>query len=138
MYTVEAILKLLALGINRYFASFWNMFDFSVTALGILSLVLEVLDIPLFYVVILRPLRLLTLLRMKKRFRDVFGTAVILYPRLVSAVIVLLLVYYFFGIIGMECFHSVDLVNCCKYVAQFPCLSVDGKNELFRLQELFH
>ncbi len=57
---------------------------------------------------------MLTLFRMKKRFRDVFGTAVILYPRLISAVIVLLLIYYFFGIIGMEFFHGYDLVNCCK------------------------
>ena len=59
--------------------------------------------------------RLLTLFRMKRRFRDVFGTAVILYPRLVSAMIVLLLTYYFFAIIGMECFHNVVLFECCKY-----------------------
>ncbi len=57
MYTIEATLKLLALGINRYFSSYWNMFDFAITALGILSLILEILDIPLFYIVILRPLR---------------------------------------------------------------------------------
>ena len=47
--------------------------------------------------------RLLTLFRMKKRFRDVFGTAVILIPRLTSAINVLLLIYYFFAIIGMDC-----------------------------------
>ena len=57
--------------------------------------------------------RLLTLFRMKKRFRDVFGTAVILTPRLISAVIVLLLIYYFFAIIGMEVFGEDDLTNCC-------------------------
>ena len=50
---------------------------------------------------------------MKRRFRDVFGTAVILMPRLLSAVIVLLLIYYFFAIIGMECFGPMDLKNCC-------------------------
>ena len=50
---------------------------------------------------------------MKKRFRDVFGTAVILIPRLNSAIIVLLLLYYFFAIIGMECFHDLPLINCC-------------------------
>ena len=63
--------------------------------------------------------RLLTLFRMKRRFRDVFGTAVILYPRLVSAMIVLMLTYYFFAIIGMECFHNVVLFECCKYVLLF-------------------
>jgi len=57
LYTVEAILKLTGLGLEKYFSSYWNVFDFSVTALGILSLILQVLDIPLFYIVILRPLR---------------------------------------------------------------------------------
>ena len=65
--------------------------------------------------------RLLTLFRMKRRFRDVFGTAVILYPRLVSAMIVLMLTYYFFAIIGMECFHNVVLFECCKYGLLFFC-----------------
>ena len=51
---------------------------------------------------------------MKRRFRDVFGTAVILMPRLISALIVLLLTYYFFAIIGMECFGHMDLIDCCK------------------------
>ena len=57
MYTLEATLKLLGLGLHGYFSSYWNIFDFSVTSLGILSLVLQILNIPLFYVVILRPLR---------------------------------------------------------------------------------
>ncbi len=57
MYTLEAVLKLFSLGVGRYFASYWNLFDFSVTALGILSLILQTLNIPLFYIVILRPLR---------------------------------------------------------------------------------
>ncbi|TRY69993.1 hypothetical protein TCAL_02815 [Tigriopus californicus] len=129
LYTIEAILKLIGLGFKNYFASYWNMFDFGVTVLGILSLILEILDIPLFYVVILRPLRLLTLFRMKKRFRDVFGTAVILYPRLTSAVIVLLLTYYFFAIIGMECFHNFDLKDCCKNSSVEQYFSfVEGSN----------
>lgn len=84
------------------------------TVLGIISLVLQFVNLPLFFVVFLRPLRLLTLFRMKRRFRDVFGTAVILGPRLLSAVIVLMLTYYFFAIIGMECFHNVELYECCK------------------------
>jgi hypothetical protein len=58
--------------------------------------------------------RLLTLFRMKKRFRDVFGVTVILMPRLISAVVVLNLIYYFFAIIGMECFGHLSLYNCCK------------------------
>merc|ERR1711963_500998 len=102
------------MGALRYFASYWNMFDFCVTLLGILALICEFVGIPLAYIIILGPLRLLTLFRMKKRFRDVFGTAVILMPRLISAVIVLLLIYYFFAIIGLELFGTLDLKNCCQ------------------------
>ena len=114
-YTMEASLKLLGLGFSKYFSSYWNLFDFIVTVLGIISLILNFLDVPITYIIILRPLRLITLFRMKKRFRDVFGTAVILMPRLTSAAIVLLLTYYFFGIIGMECFKGLEskLKNCC-------------------------
>ena len=57
VYTLEATLKLLGLGVRRYFMSWWNTFDFVITSLGIVSLVLEVFHIPIFYIVILRPLR---------------------------------------------------------------------------------
>ena len=33
-----------------------------------------------------------------------------------SLVIVIILVYYFFAVIGMEVFLNEDLKNCCKYV----------------------
>ena len=62
---------------------------------------------------ILRPLRLLRLFKVKKRFRDVFGTFVILLPRLNSALVILFLVYYFFGVIGVEVFSKYNLENCC-------------------------
>ena len=101
LYTVEVLLKQIGLGVRGYFRSYWNVFDFLVTALGIGSIVITALHIHFFYVItMIRLLRLLRLFRMKKRFRDVFGTAVILLPRLVSAIIILLLMYYFFGIIG--------------------------------------
>ncbi|XP_040579006.1 two pore channel protein 1 [Lepeophtheirus salmonis] len=114
LYTAEATFKLLGLGLNKYFSDSWNTFDFITTVLGILSLIFEYLGTPIFFIVILRPLRLLSLFRIKQRFRDVFGTTVILYPRMVSAVIVIILIYYFFAIIGMECFHGLPLKNCCK------------------------
>ena len=115
LYTVEASLKLVGLGVSKYFKSKWNCFDFIVTVLGIVAIIMEALSFhqTFYYIIVLRPLRLLTLFRMKKRFRDVFGTTVILMPRLFSAVVVLLLLYYFFAIIGMECFHGLKLINCC-------------------------
>lgn len=41
VFVFEAILKLLALGVVRYFKDEWNTFDFVVTVLGAVELCLE-------------------------------------------------------------------------------------------------
>lgn len=41
IFVIEAILKLLALGVVRYFKDKWNTFDFIVTVLGAVELFLE-------------------------------------------------------------------------------------------------
>ena len=56
------------------------------------------------------------LFKIKRRYRDVLGTLFVLFQRLMSLVIVIVLVYYFFAIIGMEVFLGKDLRNCCKWV----------------------
>ena len=66
------------------------------------------------FFVVFRPLRMLRLFKIKKRYRDVFGTLVILTPLMCSAAIVMLVLYYFFAIIGMELFAGYDMRNCCK------------------------
>ena len=59
VYTVEACLKLLGLGISKYFRSYWNCFDFFVTVLGIAALIMESLNVhhTFYYIIVLRPLR---------------------------------------------------------------------------------
>ena len=116
IYMAEIFLKLIGLGVRKYFRSSWNIFDCVCTVAGLVSLVLLEFGIHSYYIMILRTLRLLRLFKMKKRFRDVFGTFVILLPRLNSAIIIIFLIYYFFGVIGVEVFsdYTNDLVNCCK------------------------
>ena len=120
IYTLEMILKLIGLGVTKYFSSPWNIFDCIITFMGMGSIVLTEMHIQSAYIMILRPLRLLRLFKVKKRFRDVFGTFIILLPRLNSAMIILALVYYFFGIIGVEVFSNVQLQNCCKNTTVEP------------------
>ena len=50
----------------------------------------------------------------RKRYRDVLGTLFILADRLWSLVVTLVLLYYFYAVIGMECFSHIDMVNCCQ------------------------
>lgn len=114
IYTIEMVLKMIGLGMMDYLKSPWNTFDCIITLAGIVCVALTEFNIKSYYIMILRPLRLLRLFKVKKRFRDVFGTFVILLPRLNSALIILFLVYYFFGVIGVEIFSKYDLTNCCE------------------------
>lgn len=54
------------------------------------------------------------LFKLRKRYRDVFGTVFILGHRLVCAGVVFLILYYGYSIVGMELFAEYDLKNCCQ------------------------
>ncbi|KFM59031.1 Two pore calcium channel protein 1, partial [Stegodyphus mimosarum] len=101
-YTVEASLKIVGLGFYEYFGSRWNRYDFAVTLLAIGGLITEQFHFSFSFVTILRALRLLRLFKLKKRYRDVLGTLFIILPRFLSVALVLVILYYFFGIIGIE------------------------------------
>ncbi|KAK3084889.1 hypothetical protein FSP39_020847 [Pinctada imbricata] len=90
IYTLEATLKILAKGPQEYFTTGWDVFDFLVTFTSVIGLLGAYFDTTFYYITVLRPFRLLSLM------------------------VVICLVYYFFAIIGMEVFHNVNLRNCCK------------------------
>nr|CAD7403905.1 unnamed protein product [Timema poppensis] len=113
VYAVEAMLRVLGMGLTQYFNSGWNVYDFSVTLGTFLGVIILYMAPWFVYVVVLRPLRLLRLFKLKKRYRDVFGTLVLLTPLMCSTAIVMLVMYYFFSIIGMELFAGYDMRNCC-------------------------
>ncbi|XP_045469112.1 two pore channel protein 1-like [Harmonia axyridis] len=113
LFLLEALLKVIAIGWNEYVASGWNVFDMIVTLAALMGAILLYLNPYLTLVVILRPLRLLRLFKLKKRYRDIFGTLVLLSPLMWSTTVVMLVMYYFFSIIGMEFFAPYDLRNCC-------------------------
>ena len=128
VYTLEMILKMIGFGLRSYFNSPWNWLDFVITILGIVSLTLTELHIPTSYIMILRPLRLLRLFKVKKRFRDVFGTFIILLPRLNAAMIILALIGYFFGVVGFELFGNYTLKDCCQDSTVAPYYNWESDN----------
>ncbi|XP_022120040.2 two pore channel protein 1 isoform X3 [Pieris rapae] len=113
LFLIEATLRIMASGLSAYLESGWNVFDLSVTLLALMGAVLLTIAPKLFIVVMFRPLRLMRLYKLKKRYRDVFGTLVLLSPLMSSAGCVMLVMYYFFAIIGMELFAGYNLRNCC-------------------------
>ncbi|GFS20547.1 two pore calcium channel protein 1-like [Elysia marginata] len=113
IYCVEAVIKMLGRGPKDYFTSGWDVFDFLVTAVSVVGVFGEIFENSFYYVIVLRPFRLLRLFKVKRRYRDVLGTLFLLFSKLISLSICIITVYYFFAIIGMELFLNVKLKNCC-------------------------
>uniref|UniRef100_A0A8C9USE8 Two pore segment channel 1 n=1 Tax=Spermophilus dauricus TaxID=99837 RepID=A0A8C9USE8_SPEDA len=83
IYGVELFLKVAGLGPVAYLSSGWNLFDFSVTAFALLGLLALALNMePFYFIVVLRPLQLLRLFKLKKRYRNVLDTMFELLPRM--------------------------------------------------------
>ncbi|XP_012535254.1 two pore calcium channel protein 1 isoform X1 [Monomorium pharaonis] len=132
LFVAEALSKVLALGIKYYLSSGWNLFDLGTTVMTLVAACVLILFPTATFMVLFRPLRTLRLFKIKKRYRDVFGTLVILSPQMCSTAIVMLVLYYFFAIIGMEMFAGYDMRNCCKNttVEDFYEYSVNGSTAL--------
>lgn len=115
IYGVEVLLKIAGLGPMAYFSSGWNLFDFSVTVFAFLGLIALAFDMePFYFIVILRPLQLLRLFKIKQRYRNVLDTMFELFPRMASLGLTLIIFYYSFAIVGMEFFAGVVYPNCCN------------------------
>ncbi|XP_029427700.1 two pore calcium channel protein 1 isoform X3 [Rhinatrema bivittatum] len=115
IYGVEVLLKVTGLGPLKYFTSGWNLFDFSVTVFAFLGLMALAFNMePFYFIVVLRPLQLLRLFKLKQRYRNVLDTMFELLPRMASLGLTLLIFYYSFSIFGMEFFSGVVFPNCCK------------------------
>ncbi|XP_075219021.1 two pore calcium channel protein 1-like isoform X4 [Lycorma delicatula] len=114
---IEALMKILGLGFNQYLTSGWNCYDLTVTIAAAAGVIIINMFPSFTCVVVLRPLRLLRLFKIKKRYRDIIGTLALLTPLMCSTAVVMLVLYYFFAIIGMELFAGYDMRNCCKGTA---------------------
>ncbi|KAK6306300.1 hypothetical protein J4Q44_G00232250 [Coregonus suidteri] len=115
IYGVEVLLKVTGLGPLTYFSSGWNLFDFTVTVFAFLGLIALAFDMePFYFIVVLRPLQLLRLFKIKQRYRNVLDTMFELFPRMASLGLTLIIFYYSFAIVGMEFFADVVYPNCCN------------------------
>ncbi|XP_055963219.1 two pore channel protein 1 [Sorex fumeus] len=115
IYGVELFLKVAGLGPVEYLSSGWNLFDFFVTAFAFLGLLAVAFNMePFYFIMVLRPLQLLRLFKLKKRYRNVLDTMFELLPRMASLGLTLLIFYYSFAIVGMEFFCGILYPNCCN------------------------
>lgn len=115
-FIIETIWRLLALGFGEYLDSKWNRFDLWVLSLSLAGLISGFIGGPAFeWVIVLRILRLVRRFEFKRRYKDLWQTLTyILLKRFVSMVCVVMILYYFFAIIGMELMSDYKLIDCCK------------------------
>lgn len=115
LYLAELALKLIGLGFTVFFSFGWNIFDFVITIVAFGGLITSSEGVPFSFLFILRCLRVLKLFELKKRYKDIMGTFMfILLKRFGSMSLAVLILYYFYAVIGMELFSKYDLMDCCK------------------------
>jgi hypothetical protein len=111
IFTLEAIVKLLALG-TQYWNDSWNIFDFTIvsgTLLGILLNYAANIDVGSIATVIrtFRVGRIFRLIRSAPTLRKLFSTLVVTLPSLVNIGLLLGLLFFIYAILGVQLYAKV-------------------------------
>jgi len=117
IFAIEAIIKLLGLGIKQYFQSDWCRFDFALVIASLFSAGFSIAasssgskltGAPIATLLrILRILRLFRLVRVNKGLQRMLRTVIFALPSLSNVAGVLFLIYFIFAIVGMNLFAGV-------------------------------
>ena len=113
MFTVEAIIKIIALGKN-YFKIGWNIFDFIIVLATIIGLILDQaaganIGSSTTAIRSFRIGRVFRLIKKFKELRTIFNTFIISIPSLANVGGLLFLFLYLYAILGMFLFSGIKL-----------------------------
>jgi hypothetical protein len=109
VFVSEAILKVLGVGWQQYWAVSWNKFDFIIVLGSILAIFLKSL-IRNFNITILRVFRIARIFRLVKSsrgLRNLLSTLIFSLPSLYNVGALLLLLFYVYAVMGMNLFGEV-------------------------------
>jgi voltage-gated sodium channel len=115
---LEAGIKLLGLG-KVYFKEGWNIFDFTIALLSLISLTNFTLNGS---TTIVRSFRILRILRLTKRalfLKLIFNTFILSLPAIANVGSLFLLFLYIYSIIGMQFFAGVRHTGVMNDVVNF-------------------
>merc|ERR1711871_153761 len=113
IFTIEAIIKLIGLGVSQYFAENWNRFDFTLVLLSWLGQIVKIGSFASLFRV-LRVARMVRLLRKNRGPMDLITTVFASVPAMGNVVLLLVLMMFIFSAIGMNLFANVkhgELLN---------------------------
>ncbi|XP_054719182.1 voltage-dependent T-type calcium channel subunit alpha-1H-like, partial [Uloborus diversus] len=116
VFIVEAIMKIVALGILKYLKNRWNQLDIVIVGLSIAGIVLEKMEsdlIPINPTIIrvfrvLRIARVLKLLKMAKGIRALLDTVMQALPQVGNLGLLFFLLFFIFAALGVELFGRLE------------------------------
>uniref|UniRef100_A0A1A8CTJ1 Calcium channel, voltage-dependent, T type, alpha 1I subunit n=1 Tax=Nothobranchius kadleci TaxID=1051664 RepID=A0A1A8CTJ1_NOTKA len=124
VFVIEAILKLIAFGLRRFFKERWNQLDLAIVLLSIMGITLEEIDLsaslPINPTIIrimrvLRITRVLKLLKMATGMRALLDTVVQALPQVGNLGLLFMLLFFIYAALGVELFGEL----VCN--ADYPC-----------------
>ncbi|KAJ8001628.1 hypothetical protein DPEC_G00171450 [Dallia pectoralis] len=108
IFVVEALLKLIAFGFQRFFKDRWNLLDLSIVVLSVMGIVLEkFLPINPTIIRIMRVLRIarvLKLLKIAEGMRALLHTVVQALPQVGNLGLLFVLLFFIYAALGVELF----------------------------------
>ncbi len=109
IFIIEAALKIFSSypNMSKYFRNGWNILDFSI-------IVVSLLPLSGGYTTVARLIRLLRVVRLTNRYREmsvVVMTLIKSLPSMVNVFLLLSLIFFIYGIAGYNLFNSVDAEN---------------------------
>ncbi|KHJ46318.1 transporter, cation channel family protein [Trichuris suis] len=112
VFTIEALLKILAFGVRNYFKDGWNTFDF-ITVIGSITdaLVTEFGGnfVSLGFLRLFRAARLIKLLRQGYTIRILLWTFVQSFKALPYVCLLIGMLFFIYAIVGMQVFGNIEL-----------------------------
>ena len=105
IFSCEALVKMLALGLAGYFRESWNRFDFVCVASSIIGIAFQGVNTGGFRVI--RVVRAFRLLKRARRLELLFHTMLRSLPSLGNIVLLMCYVFFNWGVVGVEMFKNV-------------------------------
>jgi Ca2+-binding EF-hand superfamily protein len=114
IFTIEAIMKIVALNFQQYIVDSWCQLDFFIVTLSWTTTIIENGGGASQIFRALRILRIIMILKNSPSLRSLFGTLVISIPPCANLSALLMMVYFMWGVLGMQFFGLVQDVPGAK------------------------
>ena len=109
IFALEAVLKLIGLGLRFYFLDTWNRFDFLIVILSILAIDEDIFSFKVTALRIIRVARLLRMVKSSKGLKNLLKALWLSLKNIVNVAMILFLIFFTFSVAGMDLFGKIEV-----------------------------